>query len=120
MEGIKILSVEEVVNKTQFNLEIALIVAIIVSLIFIIVGIFISIKEHDWRNLLLIFGASLFVSLCLATIAGSAFEKPVEYTTQYKVIISNEVSFVDFYEKYEIIEQDGEIFTIREKLQQGE
>lgn len=120
MEGIKILSVEEVVNKTQFNLEIALIAAAVFSLVFIIIGIFISIKEHDWRNLLLIFGASLFVSLFLANIVGTAFEKPVEYATQYKVIVSNEVPFVDFYEKYEIIEQDGEIYTIREKLQQGE
>ena len=120
MEGIKILSVEEVVNKTQFNLEIALIAAVVFSIVFIIIGIFISIKEHDWHNLLLIFGAGLFVSLFLATIAGTAFEKPVEYATQYKVIVSNEVPFVDFYEKYEVIEQDGEIFTIREKLQQGE
>ena len=120
MEGIKILSVEEVVNKTQFKLEIALIAAGVFCLVFIIIGIFISIKEHDWRNLLLIFGASLVVSLFLANIVGTAFEKPVEYATQYKVVVSNEVPFVDFYEKYEIIEQDGEIFTIREKLQQGE
>ena len=120
MEGIKILSVEEVVNKTQFNLEIALIAAAVFSLVFIIIGIFISIKQHDWHNLLRIFVAGLFVSLFLVTIAGSAFETPVEYATQYKVIVSNEVPFVDFYEKYEVIEQDGEIFTIREKLQQGE
>ena len=120
MEGVKILSVEEVVNKTQFNLEIALIAAAVFALVFIIIGVFASIKNNDWHYLMVAIVASLFVNLCLSTIFGTAFERPVEYATQYKVIVSNEVPFVDFYEKYEIIEQDGEIFTIREKLQQGE
>ena len=120
MEGIKILSMEEVVSKTRFNSEIALIAAIVVFLILIMIGIFTSIKEHNWSNLMITFVISLFGSFCLAIIVGHAFEKPAEYTTQYKVIVSDEVSFVDFHEKYEIIEQDGEIFTIREKLKQGE
>ena len=34
--------------------------------------------------------------------------------TKYKVTISNEVSMAEFYEKYEVIEKDGEIFTVRE------
>lgn len=34
---------------------------------------------------------------------------------KYKVTISEEVSMVEFYEKYEIIDVDGMIYTIREK-----
>ena len=35
--------------------------------------------------------------------------------TKYKVTISDEVSMTEFYEKYEVIEQNGQIFTVREK-----
>ena len=34
---------------------------------------------------------------------------------EYKVIISDEVNFVEFNEKYETIDQDELIYTIREK-----
>lgn len=39
---------------------------------------------------------------------------PVKYI-QYKVTISEEVSMVEFYERYEIIDVDGMIYTIKEK-----
>ena len=34
---------------------------------------------------------------------------------EYKVTISDEVSMVEFYDKYEIIDVDGEIYTIKDK-----
>lgn len=120
MEGIRILSTEEVVSKTEFNLEVALIAGAIVLLTYIIIGILSSIKKYDWLELIVTSFIGLAISFLFSIICGIAFEKPVEYTTQYKATISNEVSFVDFYEKYEIVDQDGEIYTIREKLQQGE
>lgn len=36
---------------------------------------------------------------------------------EYKVTISDEVSLTEFYEKYEIIEQDGKIYTVRERTE---
>lgn len=41
-----------------------------------------------------------------------------EYT--YKVTISDEVNFVEFNNKYEIIDQDGLIYTIKEKENNNE
>lgn len=117
MEGIRILSTEEVVSRSEFNLKIALTACIIIFAVFIISGIFASIKENDWLNLAITGFIGLFASILVAIGFGITFEKPIEYTTQYKVIVSEEVSFVEFYEKYEIIEKDGEIYTIREKLQ---
>ena len=38
-----------------------------------------------------------------------------KYETQYKVTISDEVKMDEFCEKYEIIEQDGKIYTVRER-----
>jgi hypothetical protein len=35
--------------------------------------------------------------------------------TQYQVLINEEVSMTEFNERYEIVDQEGQIFTIREK-----
>jgi ABC-type uncharacterized transport system permease subunit len=35
--------------------------------------------------------------------------------TQYQVLISEEVSMTEFNERYKIVDQEGQIFTIREK-----
>lgn len=34
---------------------------------------------------------------------------------EYKVIVSDEVSFTDFMEKYEIVDQEGQIYTVKER-----
>ena len=34
---------------------------------------------------------------------------------EYKVTISDEVSLNEFYDKYEIVDQEGKIYTIKEK-----
>ena len=39
---------------------------------------------------------------------------PVKFI-KYKVVISEEVSMTEFFDKYEIIDVDGVIYTIREK-----
>lgn len=36
-------------------------------------------------------------------------------STTYQVTIDEEVNFVEFYKKYEIIDQEGQIYTIKEK-----
>ena len=41
--------------------------------------------------------------------------KPIEYTPEYEVTISDEVSMNDFYNRYNVIEQRGDIYVIREK-----
>ena len=40
---------------------------------------------------------------------------PIAYETQYKVTIDESVSMVEFNEKYEIIDQEDKIYTIRER-----
>lgn len=40
---------------------------------------------------------------------------PTNYETQYKVTVSDQVSMNEFYEHYEVIDQDEKIFTVREK-----
>ena len=40
---------------------------------------------------------------------------PREQITRYQVLIDESVSFVEFNERYEIISQDGTIYTIQER-----
>ena len=40
---------------------------------------------------------------------------PSTYETQYKITIDDSVSMTEFYEHYEVIDQEGKIFTVREK-----
>lgn len=60
---------------------------------------------------------SIFVIIGFAfgVLLGYATGDPVKYETQYKVTISDEVQMNEFLEQYEIIDQDGKIYVIREK-----
>jgi hypothetical protein len=56
------------------------------------------------------------VALVLAAFISEVSETgaPTEFETHYKVTISDEVSMKEFLERYEIVDQDGKIFTVRE------
>jgi tetrahydromethanopterin S-methyltransferase subunit E len=57
----------------------------------------------------------ILASLCLlAGVCIGAFG-PCKNETHYQVTISDEVNFNEFNEKYEIIEQNGLIYTVRER-----
>lgn len=57
----------------------------------------------------------LIVGIILGCIFASS--TPDTYTPVYQVIISEDISMTEFYDKYEIIKQEGKIFTIKEKLE---
>ena len=40
----------------------------------------------------------------------------IEYYPTYKVTISDEVSMNEFMDKYEILNQDGKIYTVKERV----
>ena len=46
-------------------------------------------------------------------IAGMIITEPVGY--KYEVLINEEVNLVEFYENYEIVRQEGKIYTIKER-----
>lgn len=53
----------------------------------------------------------LTISLCLyifIVLMNSSY-------TEYKITIDEDVNFLEFYNKYEILETDGDIYTVKEK-----
>lgn len=58
---------------------------------------------------------AMFVSITLVLYICSEVGLEDKTETRYKVTISEDVKLTDFYERYEIVEQNGKIYTIRER-----
>ena len=118
MVGVEILAMEEVVTATAFNWGIFGIVggailgaALLISLLICCLSM--------WG-----FDGELFTWFCVLGVgigtifgvaAGTGNGTPVETETHYKVIISDEVSMNEFLERYEVVDQDGKIYTVVER-----
>ena len=79
----------------------------------VIGGIVVGSKDKEYGVGAII---GLFIGLCaglLASVVVGVAE--IEYYPTYKVIISDEVSMNEFMDKYEILSQDGKIYTVKEK-----
>ena len=113
MTGVEILAFEEIVVKRVFNFKVFAIVGGIVFLIFFIYCIF-DTYYPDVSEVLGIIFAGLFIGGFLGGILGAVAARPVEYTTEYKVIVDEEVSMLEFLERYEIVDSEGKILIVRE------
>lgn len=116
MSGVEILATEEVVVAwASWNWKGFLLTVGLAFFVGIIAGILAGASD-DWGLGVIIFlvvfiaGGALF-----GTLVGCTTGEPVEYETQYKVVIDDSVSINEFTEKYEIIDQDGKIYIVREK-----
>ena len=85
-----------------------------------IFGIIKSIKDRD-RCCLICSLIETLSSMLLGTILIFRFDYKCNHpVTQYEVLISDEVNFSEFYQKYEVVEQRGEIYVIQERQSQKE
>lgn len=109
MEGITVLSQSNVYTIT--NIAIAHIFpGLIAAFLGSMIAIFLF--EHNYNVAGVIVGLCGLVGLA-SLIAGTSM--PQEFShIQYKVLIGEEVNLVDFTEQYEILNQEGLIFTIKE------
>lgn len=116
MTGIEILATREIATEFAFNWNVFLITFSVILGMFVLIGIFISLVSYDWSNLIGGIVAGAAIGMLIGAWFGDAVLRiPVTYKTQYKVTISDEVSMDEFLEKYEIIDQEGKILTVRER-----
>lgn len=116
MDGVTILNtITENVSNTAVLVAILIfsIVEIIISFIAIIA---VSNKFSEFNGFVIAFvitgiAGILFVIVSILELNAP----PQEPQTLYEVTISDEVSFKDFTSKYEIIEQRGEIYVVKER-----
>ena len=115
MTGIEILSAQEVVTKYAYNWKAFWILFAVIIGVFITFGLIASVITRDHDAFVIITVSAIIFGLMFGGLYGTATSYPIAYETQYKVTTSDEVSMNEFLEKYEIIDQEGKIFTIRER-----
>lgn len=115
-EGIEILSQSEVGTNISMN-WLAFGTVLGLSIIFGVVCVW-GFSPHEldeWIISVLVILIFVIFGIAFGTLLGYTTGEPIKYEMQYKVTISDEVLMNEFLEKYEIIDQDGKIYTIREK-----
>ena len=117
MTGVEILSMTEVATEYTYNYWVAGIIYLIVVIGCGILGASVPYANNcNWLEgagigILVsgLLGILLFAAVCVAS------QEPIAYETQYKVTIDESVSMVEFLDKYEILDQEGKIYTVRER-----
>ena len=110
MEGVTILAQEAV---RDFHFGVFLGMTCVLAMLFFVITL-ITFDIDEVCGVVIAVCISIAIGLGGGFISGRFANNPIP---QYKVIISEEVSMVEFYEKYEIIDQEDLIFTVREKDQ---
>lgn len=111
MEGITILNI---IERGGFSIEILFLIIFlfIFPSIFLLIIIIYGIKKQE---LSLCGIASIFFLIFIIIIFSLIPQINTPKYNEYQIIISDDVNFKDFNKKYEIIKQDGEIYTVIEK-----
>lgn len=116
MDGITVLSQNEIMDIPTWTLVITMI-GIITFAISLIIAL--NVNQEIIETIFGIISICFFI-LFIVGICCMCFVEigTGEYT--YKVTISDEVNFVEFNNKYEVIDKDGLIYTIKEKESNNE
>ena len=111
MEGVKILSIGEIGINPVFNWTAAIIGGALIGLVF---ALCVGASENSIGLFVVTF---ILCALFFGALLGFSVEKYTDTAPTYKVVISDTVSFNEFYDRYKVLEQDGKIFTIMEWTQ---
>lgn len=111
MPGVEILAQNEIYTADKITCTIG-IIGFFVALIFGIICVFLMFADVE-KAVYVTFG--IFV-IGVLMFGFAKIKGKTEYAyTEYKVTISDEVSMNEFSEKYEILSQDGKIYTVKER-----
>lgn len=116
MQGITILA-ERQIPTDAINVALVMTLIIIGGIVGAIVNIFVSTdNDMGWGAGILLGIVSIILGASIGALIGIVADTiiPYQYETVYDVLIDNDVSMTEFLKHYEIIEQDGLIFTVRE------
>jgi hypothetical protein len=117
MEGIQIVNQYTVPDITIFSWESLWITFAICMIGVAVISVF-PVLNGDMRikdAIKFALAVGLIVGIFFGTLAGFVNQEVVSYTTEYEIIISEDVSFNDVSEKYEFIDRRGDIYIVREK-----
>lgn len=115
MDGVTILNtITENVSNTDC-LIVLLIFSIVIIIISFIAIIAVSDKFSEFNGFVIAYIITGIAGISFLIVSILELKTPQEPQTLYEVTISDEVSFKDFTSKYEIVDQRGEIYTVKER-----
>jgi hypothetical protein len=120
MTGVEILTSTEVAVVWEFNWVVFWIVSSIILVIVAAIGFWQWLRDYcDFLIVPTLIVVGLFGGVVIGALLGSTSSKPIEYTMEHKVIASDDVLLNEFNKKYEIVGQEGKIYIVREKVDEG-
>ncbi len=111
MIGVEILATEKFAVDYAWDWKAYCMTIAITTVVLAIISFLI--RHQDLESIL----TGLITGLLVGAIVGvlpASINKPIAYETRYKVTIANEVLMNEFMAKYEILDQEGKIYTVRE------
>ena len=113
MTGVEILAAEEIVTSYTFSFQAYFLFIFSITVGCIIIGIITGLPDDILYGIQVGLAFGITFGLVVGLIPAWS-TVPNEYETQYKVTISDEVPMNDFLARYEIIDIEGKIYTVRE------
>ena len=110
MNGVEILNSETIYN--TFLPEVWLGLGLMFG--FICVGLFVWSISEGYDILPWIFIVFVVVCIVIGSLGGTPNKNDISHI-EYKVTIDDSVSMNEFLDKYEILDQEGKIYTVRER-----
>lgn len=108
LEGITVLS------QNTYNYEFFSLLLKIIGIAVVLVGLFLIYCSIICKEYMAIAGCLILIVIGFIPILES--DNITKSETLYKVIINDNVSLIEFENKYEVVEVDGLIYTIKEKV----
>lgn len=116
MNGVEILSSVQIASEFAFSwtwfwagFGIMLGISLLLSIYYVV-------KECcDWPLIPICSAVGVIGGIILGIGIGHINATPIAYETHYKVTIDDSVSMNEFLDKYEIVDQEGKIYTVKEK-----
>lgn len=113
LEGITILN-EYPIMDYVFNWQVGLWTGVIAFMgLFIILKI---VQDIDWFSTIAV--AAFVSALCVVSIGGIFAREVPTSAKEYQVTIEDSVSINDVYDYYEVVDKEGDIWTIRKLIDQ--
>lgn len=110
MNGVEVLNSVDVMESSY---EWLFPILFVLGMVIMGLGIAMLAENHYYSGIILTF---VGVGLALGSVIGGKVAISQEYNyTKYEVIISDNVNMNEFNQKYEILEQRGRIYVIRER-----
>lgn len=110
MSGVEILSSEVIYNTILPEWCIAL--GLILGIAFMVATIFTFLDGYNILGCICL--VAMIASVIVACFGGSKSKTDISYI-EYKVTIDDSISMTEFMDKYEILDQDGKIYIVKER-----